>query len=421
MLEGKLNFIQEIFSKSFEHASKLQSNHSELFEKIAKKFKQWLIEDNLVIKIKYNPKDYWNSVKDKTFCAIDAGVADPNIPTSDPYAILCCSYIVKPSENNLKKREKINNSFMLIQDLYDQKDNIYDFLKCEEDIDNLTLNLEKKRAARISCELTTAVIERNKSDFMFVHGPIQPIVGAFSADYFPSFTHKAWKEFRPEDKDKNPDLNKRHFIQVTKENLEELKKSPIPVYGCVERSRSRLYIYNIAKKKLANNELKNFINTCKNYRLHDAILFDYILEKDECIKPIEVVKQRSDAERIITDQSEKWCQVIDAYPKVYIGYVKARENFPFRIETLAKPTNIEDDLNNILHHSRLTPSYGFPEIINIVDKHARIPSKLRKIMTGIHSKNYMKKAIETGDKKKIRNAIKIFNNNYKHSFYNRPK
>ena len=109
------------------------------------------------------------------------------------------------------------------------------------------------------------------------------------------------------------------------------------------------------------------------------------------------------------------------FPDPFATYLKISEHKkPIRIECLNKSESYKDDLNMVLHSSRLLKNYSFPVGLDIVDKLAKTPGWMRKNVRTNAIMVTMRKAMESGDKRAIALARKIAVSSDR-SFFNRPK
>ena len=159
---------------------------------------QKILEDaNLIIDLEYKGKDFWSENKCKTSCFVDGGVDKTSIISSAPLSIRTGSYIVKPDAAD-KNREFFEESMVFLGDLYDPKNELYDF--AEDDFDEDQMLNKKKDGARIIFEAVTIVkhiLLNRKFDYCFLHGPIEATVMPFTVMGFPTFTKFAVENMFP--------------------------------------------------------------------------------------------------------------------------------------------------------------------------------------------------------------------------------
>tara|TARA_Y100000590_G_scaffold131044_1_gene149694 strand:- start:2598 stop:3878 length:1281 start_codon:yes stop_codon:yes gene_type:complete len=423
-MENEIKFLSELVEKSTISANELGKNHWQIKEALAKKIKQFLVEENYIHQIKFDLKQNCKIDNNKILCSIDGGRINPKIATSDPYAIRVVTTRLSPA----KKLQEIIPIYTKISDIYDKKDNLYDELKVENDEIEYALNQKKKDAALKIAEisaLNSLVFKNQEFNFALIHGPIQPIVLGFSDIDFPSFTSRAYKEFLPFINDNDPNKMTRHFIKACHDSLHFLKDSKKGIYGCVERPRSGLYINYFLKRildkgKITRSDFHKLLATRKRYDLHDQTLFDLILEKDQFLEPLLVSKQTSLFGAGIAGRiNDQWSQIIDNYPDTYISYMKPGQDLPFRIESLVKNENYQEDYRSILHQSRIVPGNGFPMILHVADFYAKIPNHMRNLMIQIHEKQFLKDALDSKNEKRILSSLKTIGFN-KRSWFKRP-
>ena len=125
------NFIENLVKNP---SPEIQKNFMEISSKIAETIRNICNEEKLIFDLSYDGKNYWSKGKNYEACFVDGGVYSSFISSSAPFAIRAKSYIVKPSKS-LLERERFEESIKFMGDLYDSKNNIYDF--------NLSKNLEE--------------------------------------------------------------------------------------------------------------------------------------------------------------------------------------------------------------------------------------------------------------------------------------
>ena len=87
---------------------------------------------------------------------------------------------------------------VFLGDLYDPKNELYDF--AEDDFDEDQMLNKKKDGARIIFEAVTIVkhiLLNRKFDYCFLHGPIEATVMPFTVMGFPTFTKFAVENMLP--------------------------------------------------------------------------------------------------------------------------------------------------------------------------------------------------------------------------------
>ena len=194
--------------------------------------------------LKYKGKDFWSINRCKTACFVDGGVDKTSIISTAPLSIRAGSYVVKP--NATTRREFFEESMVFLGDLYDPKNELYDFT--DDDFEEDQMLNKKKDGARIIFEVATLVkhiLLNKKFDYCFLHGPIEATVMPFSVPGFPAFTKFAVENMFPFANKKKIDVEARHFINVYLEALNYVKKSKFPIYGVVETSNSAPYVKNL--------------------------------------------------------------------------------------------------------------------------------------------------------------------------------
>ena len=115
-----------------------------------------------------------------------------------------------------------------------------------------------------------------------------------------------------------------------------------------------------------------------------------------------------------------WDEVIEQYPKIFMGYVKATDNqSPIRIETLNYPKNLIKDFGYILCVSRLLPNYGYLAGLAVVDRFVKISNFMSKASRNYRSTHLLKQAINNKDQNTVSLALKILSKKNR-AWINRP-
>ena len=449
----------------------VQKNFLEVTKSVAETIKKILEDANLIFDIEYKPIDFWSKNKNKTSCFVDGGVDKASILSAAPLSIRAGSFIVKP--NGGSKREFFEESMVFLGDLYDPKNELYDF--DEDDFEEDQMINKKKDGARIIFEAATLVkhiLLKRKFDYCFLHGPIEATIMPFSVPGFPSFTKFAIENMFPfsdgnkshlmteykkasseleklfkkhaisrsgkkyEDKieqlirkreelseiiDKD-EYEKRHFINVYLDAINFIKKSTFPIYGIVETSASAPYIKNLlfsCKNKgiISDKDFNKTLSTIKKYKITDSNLFEIILKSGQALKPLEVKKQ---IQGFKVTSGSVWEDKMDEFPKVHVGYIKVNDNqSPIRVESLNYPSNLKLDYKYILAASKLLPHYGFPIGLNVVDKFAKIPNWMGRAKRNYYTTHLLKQAVKNKDQNTISLALKVLSKKSR-SWANRP-
>ncbi len=418
-----LNYINSAINGS----KVVQANFLNVLDKVSKTVIKICNHENLIVNLDYTPKTSWPTYKNKTVAFVDGGLDKTPMPSSAPLTIRAGSYIVNKAAD--EQLFKVNNSKII--DLFDPDNELYDFID-DDSFEDMMLN-KKKDAARIICEAATLVnhIQSGKKyDFCFLHGPIQAILTPFTQQGFPPFTQLATEDFIPFiNSKKEKDRKKRrmtpedrHFIKVYLECIKFIKKSPFPIYGVVETAVSAAYtknlLYNFKNKgHISSKDYKETIDTINKYRITDSNLFEIILKRNQALKPIEIQKQFYGNKLI---QRSMWDEVIEQYPKIFMGYVKATDNqSPIRIETLNYPKNLIKDFGYILCVSRLLPNYGYLAGLAVVDRFVKISNFMSKASRNYRSTHLLKQAINNKDQNTVSLALKILSKKNR-AWINRP-
>ena len=400
----------------------VQKNFLDVTKSVAETIKKILIDANLIFDIEYKPIEFWAANKDKTSCFVDGGVDKASILSAAPLSIRAGSYVVKPSGGQ-GKRELFEENMVFLGDLYDPKNELYDF--DEDDFEEDQMLNKKKDGARIIFEAATLVkhiLLKRKFDFCFLHGPIEATIMPFTVHGFPAFTKFAVENILPFYNKGALNTEARHFINVYLECVKFIKKSNFPIYGVVETSSSAPYIKNLLysykhKGIISDKDFNKTLSTIKKYKITDSNLFEIILKKDQALKPLEVKKQISGFK--VTSGSS-WEDKMSEFPKVNIGYIKVNDNqSPVRIESLNYPSNLKSDYKYILAASKLLPNYGFPIGLSVVDKFAKIPNWMGKASRNYFTTHLLKQAVKNKDQNTISLALKVLSKSNR-SWINRP-
>ena len=144
------NFVKNAVNAS----PKVQNNFLDVSAQVALTVQKILEDADLITNLEYKGKDFWSENKCKTACFIDGGVDKTSIISSAPLSIRTGSYIVKPDAAD-KNREFFEESMVFLGDLYDPKNELYDF--AEDDFDEDQMLNKKKDGARIIFEAVTIV------------------------------------------------------------------------------------------------------------------------------------------------------------------------------------------------------------------------------------------------------------------------
>jgi len=412
------NFVRNAVNAS----PKVQNNFLDVGAQVALTIKKLLEDANLITELEYKGKDFWAENRCKTACFVDGGVDKTSIISSAPLSIRTGSYIVKPDAPE-KNREFFEESMVFLGDLYDPKNELYDFT--DDDFEEDQMLNKKKDGARIIFEAVTIVkhiLLTRKFDYCFLHGPIEATVMPFTVLGFPTFTKFAVENMLPFYNKNNLNAEARHFINVYLEALNCIKKSKFPIYGIVETSSSSPYIKNLlysykSKGTISEKDFKNTLSTIKKYKITDSHLLEIILKNGQALKPLEIKKQISGFN--VTNGSA-WESKIDSFPSVQMGYIKVNDHSaPIRIESLSLSENIIKDYEYILATARLLPNYGFPVGLNVVDKFAKIPNWMSKASRKYYATHLLKQAIKSKDQNTISLAVKILSKKVR-SWKNRP-
>ena len=418
---NKSSLYSRFMANAITASPNVQKNFLEVTKSVAETIKKILEDANLIFDIEYKPVEFWAKNKNKTSCFVDGGVDKASILSAAPLSIRAGSFIVKP--NGGSKREFFEESMVFLGDLYDPKNELYDF--DEDDFEEDQMINKKKDGARIIFEAATLVkhiLLKRKFDYCFLHGPIEATIMPFTVHGFPTFTKFAVENILPFYNKNKSDPESRHFVNVYLECIKFIKKSNFPIYGVVETSASAPYIKNLLfsyknKGIISDKDFNKTLSTIKKYKITDSNLFEIILKSCQALKPLEVKKQISGFK--VTSGSV-WEEKMDEFPKVHVGYIKVNDNqSPIRVESLNYPSNLDLDYKYILAASKLLPHYGFPIGLNVVDKFAKIPNWMGKASRNYYTTHLLKQAVKNKDQNTISLALKVLSKKSR-SWANRP-
>ena len=418
---NKSSLYSRFMANAITASPNVQKNFLEVTKSVAETIKKILEDANLILDIEYKPIEFWSKNKNKTSCFVDGGVDKASILSAAPLSIRAGSFIVKP--NGGSKREFFEESMVFLGDLYDPKNELYDF--DEDDFEEDQMINKKKDGARIIFEAATLVkhiLLKRKFDYCFLHGPIEATIMPFTVHGFPTFTKFAVENILPFYNKNRSDAESRHFVNVYLECVNFIKKSNFPIYGVVETSASAPYIKNLLfsyknKGIISDKDFNKTLSTIKKYKITDSNLFEIILKSCQALKPLEVKKQISGFK--VTSGSA-WEDKMDEFPKVHVGYIKVNDNqSPIRVESLNYPSNLNLDYKYILAASKLLPHYGFPIGLNVVDKFAKIPNWMGKASRNYYTTHLLKQAVKNKDQNTISLALKVLSKKSR-SWANRP-
>ena len=424
-----LNFIKNAISAS----PKVQKNFLDVSTKVAETILKIIKQENLLIDLNYEGKEFWKKNKDKTSIFVDGGVDKLSLMSTAPLMIRAGSYTVQPGAKKPGDREHFSEDLEFVGDLYDPKNELYDL--AEDDYEEDQMLNKKKDAARIIFEAATIVkhitlswsdkIGYKRPDFCFLNGPIESTVMPFTVQGFPSFAKSAIDKLLPLHLANKCELNSenRHFVNVYLNTINFIKKSKFPIYGIVEKSNSAPYIKNLLFKYknkgiISDKDFNNTLSTIKRYKITDTNLLEIILKNNQALKPIEVKKQILGFK--VTSGSA-WEEKMDEFPNVHIGYIKPSDQLsPFRVESLNFPQKLIYDYEYILATSKLLPHFGYPAGLNVADKFIKIHNWMSRASRNCYTSHHLRKAISNKDQNTISVAVKLLSKRAR-NWSNRPR
>ena len=144
-----VNFVKSAVTAS----PKVQNNFLDVSSKVAETVLKIIRDADLIVDLNYKGKEFWSQNRCKTACFVDGGVDKTSIISSAPLSIRAGSYVVKPDA--VSKREYFEESMVFLGDLYDPKNELYDFI--DDDFEEDQMLNKKKDGARIIFEAATIV------------------------------------------------------------------------------------------------------------------------------------------------------------------------------------------------------------------------------------------------------------------------
>jgi hypothetical protein len=385
------HILADIMSTVVKLSSKTQIQYIEILKGIVEQFRL-LLKDQIKT-IDLNHKETWNQVKGKKIGFIDGGVASISSIGSEPIAIRVGEYTVRPGTIG-EGRETYNFKAQLVDELYSEDEGVFDDFS-----DDFSKLLDIARIFTETVAVTKSTEEDNKCDMLFLHGPLVNPAAPY-ADY-PKFSEKILGKFGlnptkiynivspPNEEDST------HFIAVYYFLLKSIFNCDIPICGVVERNTgSRIFSKTILKQlsdKGFANDADYILNTMKDNKISDAILFSCLLKEGEYISPIKIDKNE------IGKSPDKWKSVIKNYPEPLTTYLKVTDtSYPFRIEINKDNGDVHNTISFIYHMARLLPTYAFPVGLDIVDKFAKVPAWMSKQISREQSTQILNAAIASG-------------------------
>lgn len=405
-VEAKLargDFLAQMLAMVRSESSDIQEDFVDNLSATGATVRDVLDRGGLIKSIAYEPNKFWPDQKGKSFCFVDGGVANIDLPSAAPLGIRVGTYIVKPGIEG-EEREKFDVALSLVDELYSGDAWLYE--DGFEDIAKL------RDAARIISETAVGLSvsrQHPELDGIFLHGPLVNPVSPYGLGGFPPFSTEACQHFLgdpvllPSDED-------RQFVATYLDLLNLIQEEAAPVVGVVERSLGRAVpVLNACLDRLqATGELtiktaNEIANEVDAYKLNDARLFDVVLSPGEYVTPVAVDRQGPE-----NKWPEDWKRHIRSYPHPLTTYLKPGEDSePFRVEALESHPRLDDSMAVLFHTSRLLPTYGFPVGLDIVDKYAKVPAWMSRSVRGQHAVVLMKQALKSGDPKVLSFAKRV--------------
>lgn len=389
-----------------EQSDEVQSDFVEQLSKIAEGVRSLLVDNGFVQRSVYSPSSFWPAQRGKAYAFVDGGVASIDLPSAAPIGIRVGSYVVRPGERDLEKRERFTVELSLIDDLFSPSGQTYD--DAFDDLPKL------RDAARIISELAVGLsLSRNTGgdgiDAVLLHGPLVNPVSPYGLAKFPSFGASAAATLIG-DSDWKGSSHDRQFVALYLEVLKRTQASGTPVIGVVERSVGQfpVLLHRVLESlvqagTLPKIKMDRLLTQLQSYGFNDSSLLDVVLAEGEYIRPIPICRQGPR-----NKWPNDWADEIDTYPKSLTTYLKPSPSvLPVRVEAFEGNSKMTDLIELVLHTSRLLPSYGFPVGLDIVDRFAKVPAWMTRSIKGQHQVVLLRRAIESGDLRAIEFAKRV--------------
>lgn len=420
-LESKVtqgDFLVNMLRVARSDGPRLEQAFIEHVGNLAEKLSHFLRSNGLIRKAEYEPAEFWARQKGRAFGFVDGGVASIDLPGASPLGIRVGSYVVRPGDET-DRREEFNIEFSIVDDLYAESPSTF---AVPADLEDRYGDRAKLRdAARIISEIAAALaLIRRRSDVktVLVHGPLINPAAPYGPPGFPFFTadtaHNLFGAPVPSEK--------RHFVPLYREILEQVKACSAQAFGVVERDGGgRALLLRVLEEMNRAGDLpdKNYAAgdaLLRKYDLSDTQILDVVLGPGEYLEP-KVVPRQEPSNKWPKD----WEESLKFYPNPLTTYLKPSETVrPFRVETFEGTDDYQEAMTLILATARLLPGYGFPVALDIVDKYAKVPSWLSREIGAGHKAVLLRKAFEQDDRRLQEYAIKMLSVSSRDWFF-RPK
>ena len=425
-----------------------QKDYLEKVKSLAIFIREKLEQRNLIRKLKYEPKAFWNFKGEKNIYNIDGGQLSLSVTGSAALGIRVGVYRVKPGDYS-KDREEADESTTLTANITDHQSSHY-----EQDEESFMVKYNKMiTGTRMIMEAAEVVKQGHakgkwkekptSKDIIYLHGPIiyeanmyhlaeeETPIPPFKKEFCDQILTHAPDFILDQFKKHKNDIEKdsRYFLPMYCEITNQIKKLTIPTYGVVERSGGlsspgplttamlgELYHMKERREWISSRNLKDswdvkvagdksnakdIMGEFKKRPLSDSVLFDLILDEGEYIKPLQVIKQWYD----------KWprshMSLLNLMPEPFSTFLKISElKRPIKVETLNVLDSYDEDMNFTYHSAKLLPEYCFPLGLDIIDKLTKVPSWMRNSMRNEYHRQVIRKTMETGNEEYIKLALK---------------
>lgn len=390
-------FLGQLLTLSRNQSADLHEDFIRQLSAVAINLRQIFEGEGLIHHLTRTPREFWESVRDRSVAFVDGGVARIDLPSAAPMGIRVGSYTVRIGDSS-DSREAFSTDLVLVDELYSNEAWTY------EDVFDDTQKMTD--AARIIGEASVGLrlLQGNAAlSGVFLHGPLINPVAPYGTVGFPSFSPDAAKLLYPDLKE-NASERERHFVVLYRLILESMGKLGRPVLGVVERSISPRptvvfeHVDALQKKGLLGTDDAQLLrNKITEYRLNDAAILGVVLTRGEYCTPIAIDRQQPQSK-----WPEMWHSEINVYPAALSTYVKSSDEAdPFRVEMHPALGAPEWALEMVYQTARLLPNYGFPVGLDIVDKFAKVPNWMSKNIRKEHATALLRNALRSGEPKVI--------------------
>jgi hypothetical protein len=359
-----------------------------------------------IMRVHHSHIEAWASVEGSRIAFVDGGAARLSaLPGVEPAAMRVGVYSVVPGSQASAGRERFVMDSRLIVEITDG-------------VVNPEGNTDRRRlqeAVRYVLELLVALRQTEASaetSMVFVHGPLVNQFVVYddqSPNYLPGLdvgflggfgiTESAVSADVPDiPHDSEGKVLWSQFMATYGYLLEQVKRSPVPLVGVVERSAGHP-ITSVLLRVLEHNHIvqeayvREVEGLLSRFQLTDSFLFGCLLDKGEYLTP--VLLSKNQARRA----HPEWQPVVRRYMSPFATVLKTNEAMPpFRVEmNPAGMAQVAEVMRLTYHTARLLPDYAFPVGLDIVDKYAKVPDWLSKGVSVSMAAAVMRHAMREGN------------------------